>query len=350
MKTADVILDFIELGNEADVYRNNGLRPSDYSPVNYTSDWINMATNVSRVAEISPTSHIKFLVGSFSSSSHTTEGFSPQAIYAAGILDSLPGKSIASFSGHHYSSFSFSGNGEVLQDLMTKATIRSNLSIYEPDIEATHAKGLEYVLGETNSIPGHGAAGTSNTAGAALWALDYALFAVFFHEGVGYKYNLIQPIELTRSTLDGSLLPAPLPPHVQPQYYAAVVAGEAVGRSGNTQAVEIPIDNPRLAGYAFYEHGALVKAVLINSQAHFANATRSVNHVGFDSSGTTKPAKAHVKRLAIGLTDDVSGLTWGGQTYETSDGRAEGQLQVEDIQVADGFNIQDSEADLLSFS
>ncbi len=77
---------------------------------------------------------------------------------------------------------------------MTKATIRSNLSIYEPDIEATHAKGLEYVLGETNSIPGHvlaslcsvsdfglstfqGAAGTSNTAGAALWALDYALFA-----------------------------------------------------------------------------------------------------------------------------------------------------------------------------
>ncbi len=139
---------------------------------------------------------------------------------------------------------------------------------------------------------------------------------MFFHEGVGYKYNLvspktlrqtswlsssqIQPIELTRSTLDGSLLPAPLPPHVQPQYYAAVVAGEAVGRSGNTQAVEIPIDNPRLAGYAFYEHGALVKAVLINSQAHFANATRSVNHVGFDSSGTTKPAKAHVKRLAIG--------------------------------------------------
>ncbi len=38
MKTADVILDFIELGNEADVYRNNGLRPSDYSPVNYTSE------------------------------------------------------------------------------------------------------------------------------------------------------------------------------------------------------------------------------------------------------------------------------------------------------------------------
>ncbi len=41
MKSADVILDFIELGNEADLYRNNGLRPSNYSPVNYTAEYVN---------------------------------------------------------------------------------------------------------------------------------------------------------------------------------------------------------------------------------------------------------------------------------------------------------------------
>lgn len=30
---------------------------------------------------------------------------------------------------------------------MNKATIRSNLSIFESDIAATHAKGLRYILG-----------------------------------------------------------------------------------------------------------------------------------------------------------------------------------------------------------
>ena len=40
--------------------------------------------------------------------------------------------------------------------------------------------------------------GVSNTAGAALWALDYTLYAsqigvtqVHFHDGIGYKYNFV---------------------------------------------------------------------------------------------------------------------------------------------------------------
>lgn len=51
---------------------------------------------------------------------------------------------------------------------------------------------------ETNSIACHGAPGVSNTAGAALWVIDYTLFAstigiseLYFHEGVGYKYNFV---------------------------------------------------------------------------------------------------------------------------------------------------------------
>jgi hypothetical protein len=38
---------------------------------------------------------------------------------------------------------------------MEKATIRSNLTILMPDIKATHAKGLDYILGETNSYACH---------------------------------------------------------------------------------------------------------------------------------------------------------------------------------------------------
>ena len=51
---------------------------------------------------------------------------------------------------------------------------------------------------ETGSIGCHGAPGVSNTAGAALWVVDYTLQAstqdisqVLFHEGIGYKYNFV---------------------------------------------------------------------------------------------------------------------------------------------------------------
>lgn len=51
---------------------------------------------------------------------------------------------------------------------------------------------------ETNSFFNHGAPNASDVAGAALWALDYTLFAgvsgikrMHFHEGIGYKYNMV---------------------------------------------------------------------------------------------------------------------------------------------------------------
>lgn len=34
---------------------------------------------------------------------------------------------------------------------MTKSYIRGNITVFEPDINATFAHGLEYILGETNS-------------------------------------------------------------------------------------------------------------------------------------------------------------------------------------------------------
>ena len=81
---------------------------------------------------------------------------------------------------------------------------------------------------ETNSIACHGAPGVSNTAGAALWTIDFTLQAaslgikeLFFHEGIGYKYNFVSianflqilPLALlTRDTLtaDATYLPEPL--------------------------------------------------------------------------------------------------------------------------------------------
>lgn len=98
---------------------------------------------------------------------------------------------------------------------MAKDAIRGNISQFDGDISASVSRGLTYIFGETNSYSGHGAPGTvltffrgvctvmvpagvSNAAGAAIWALDYALQAathgirrVYFHEGIGFSYNLV---------------------------------------------------------------------------------------------------------------------------------------------------------------
>jgi hypothetical protein len=102
---------------------------------------------------------------------------------------------------------------------------------------------------------------------------------------VGYS-NKLQPTVLLRSTIDGTTLATPLAPHIQPSYYAAIIAAEVLGQvkingtvgSVAARALELTIDNPRVAGYAFYSsvEGNTLRVsrlLLINSQAYFRNVT-----------------------------------------------------------------------------
>lgn len=183
-------------------------------------------------------------------------------------------------------------------------------------------------------------------------------------------YFEIQPITLTRSTLDGSTLPTPLPPHVQPQYYAAIIAAEAIGNSGNTRVVELNITDTSISGYAFYQGNQLTKAIMINSLAFFTTTTtpRSSTHVDLNFTTGAVPLRMDVKRLFVAYVqffdlqvpdlltiaptrhaDDTSGLTWGGQTYETADARVSGSPQNNIVDVKDGIDIQATEVVMLTF-
>ncbi|KAF5359624.1 hypothetical protein D9756_003262 [Leucocoprinus leucothites] len=357
IKSQGIVLDAVEIGNEPDLYSGNGHRPSGYTSAQYVKEWTTFAANISAAIGITPSSSTKFWGASFAGSSHSTSGFSPQAIFNEGLLNDPTGHLISTISQHHYSGSFCSGSGALLQDLMTKASIRGNLTIFAPDANSVRSKGIDYVLGETNSFSCHGAPGVSNTAGAALWSLDYALFAtqieasrVFFHEGIGFKYDFIQPLTLTRSTTDATPLPKPLPPHVQPQYYAAIIAAEAIGPSGNTRMVELTINDSSISGYAFYEGSRLARAVFINLHAFLtSSSSRGKTHLDLTfANGSARSAT--LKRLTIKHADDTAGLTWAGQTYETPDGKVSGSAKPETVNLQNGFDIQDTEIVLVSFA
>ena len=109
----------------------------------------------------------------------------------------------------------------------------------------------------------------------------------------------IQPTTLTKSILDGSSLQQPLPPHIQPLYYAAIIAAQLIGSSGFTTIVELTVDDTQISGYAVFEGNALVRAVFINLNV-FTTGTRNSVHLTLNFSGNGKqPASIVVTRLFI---------------------------------------------------
>lgn len=91
--------------------------------------------------------------------------WTPEDIFALGILNSTAGKTISTYvvnavpqsmnptscfhriSQHLYSAMICDGGDLSLAYFMNKTAVRGNLSVFEADIAATHANGLGYVLG-----------------------------------------------------------------------------------------------------------------------------------------------------------------------------------------------------------
>ncbi|KAH8822898.1 glycoside hydrolase family 79 protein [Flagelloscypha sp. PMI_526] len=254
IRDKNIQLDCLELGNEANFWGSLYASPSVISLI--SPRWNEWTSEIVKEVVFPP--GLGFWAGSLAESQHTSTSWSPAALIADGIQRSFGGKYLKVMSQHHYSGSACSGSKQILSDLANKNAIRSNVSIFLPDIQGYRYNGLDFVFGETNSYACHGAADTSNVGSAALWALDYSLFSatlgvsqVYFHEGIGFKYNLIQPIELDRSISDGRPLLSPLPPHVQPPYYAAVVTRDALGAQSIIK--EIQTGDDYLSAYAFFD-------------------------------------------------------------------------------------------------
>ncbi|RPD70303.1 glycoside hydrolase family 79 protein [Lentinus tigrinus ALCF2SS1-7] len=363
VKASGVILDLIEVGNEADIYNYTGLRPQNWTAEVYVPDWISVAGAAVEAAGIRG----RYGPVSVQGAAFATQQFTPREIFDLGILDSKPGKAISQISQHQYSAVFCNGGDFPLTSFMSKSAVRGNLTGFKDDIAATHARGLTYVLGETNSIACHGAPGVSNTAGAALWTIDYTLQAatlgvkeLFFHEGIGYKYNFFQPVALNRSTIDGSELDSPLASHIQPGYYGGLVINTFVGKTGSAKIVELDVDDENVAGYAAYEYGRLARAVFINLHSWLASNTgaRPSVHIDLDfafAKGAQSEAnefwsrKAVAKRLAIEHADDTENLKWAGQSYETNDARPKGRIVLERVVLSEGIDLRSTEAVLVEF-
>ncbi|KAF7877222.1 hypothetical protein EAF04_000907 [Stromatinia cepivora] len=235
--------------------------------------------------------------------------------------------------------------GGNVQNLMSHSGIVSNLAPIGTDGKAANAVGKEYVLGETNSASGGGAATVSPTFGAAIWTLDYALQAtvlnittIYYHHGtIGAcyycwwgRYNAGTP------------------------YYGAWLAASAFSGSSYIQQIDAGTTNYGI--YVLYNsRKAPVKAVLINSDYYDGTGTRGSETfvLGGLQAGKVTKAKRLTAGSALSRVDQGSNPSFGGQVVGNGTCVIEGTETFERVKVGSAgmadFTVAASEALLVYF-
>ncbi|KAG1777941.1 glycoside hydrolase family 79 protein [Suillus placidus] len=184
--------------------------------------------------------------------------------------------------------------------------------------------GKPFIMSETNTASCGGFPGLSDSFGAALWGIDYALqlaysnfSTVLFHVGGQSVYY--------NSTLHQWT--------IGPAYYSALVVAEALGSSNTAQVLDLQANggNDYTPGYAIYENGQPVRIALTN---FITDPSGNNDYTASISIGGTVPAQVKVKYLLADSVSQIYNFTWAGQTFGgpfTSDGRLVGALDVQTI-------------------
>jgi len=188
----------------------------------------------------------------------------------------------------------------------------------------TSESGIDYVLGETNSISCQGSFNISDVMASAVWAVDYVMYLsslkvsrVHFHMGTRYRYSPWQPVFYNDTD-----------PHVKPLYYGNLFSA-AVFAGGDKQT-EVLVNETHFGAYAVYKAGTKTLESVVAVNLNVWNSTmdpvkrpytalmlpeHSANAKGNSFLGALWE-KAKVIRLTNPGIDIADNITLAGQTVD----------------------------------
>lgn len=214
------------------------------------------------------------------------------------------------------------------------------------------AQGIPYILGETNSLFGHGEAGISDTFAAALWTIDYTLYSaqtnitsLGFHQSFGWRYSAWRPIPAFGE-----------PAGVLPSYYGFWLVQEALGADGGKgKQVEVVLAEDQVSAYAIYdsETGVLRSVVALNLWSWDeagGEDSRSEISISLDLK-RQGGCRASVLRLTAAGADvkDPEAVRLAGQYVDELGGSVHGSRKTEAPGPDGRLILKASEAALLTF-
>jgi hypothetical protein len=181
---------------------------------------------------------------------------------------------------------------DVFPTYLTHSISTSLVSSYVNSTSFARQNGKPFIMFETNSASCGGFPGVSDSFGAALWGLDWALTmvangfttAMFHVGGQSDYYNPFTPPPTNQTKFGVQWTVGPI-------YYSALVMAEVLGPHNQSQVSDIT-QNPNTPMYAIFENGAPTKVALFNfvtdqSGASTYNAVISI--------GSATPSQVKVK-------------------------------------------------------
>lgn len=303
-----------EYGNEPDLYLGKW-RPSNWNVSQFATEWLNGTSHLKDhlLAACPELGTPQFMAPSFSSPGSS---YSQVAAFQDG-LDSQ--NAVKQKSLHNYITGATSPGVTLQGTLMNHNVTVKSLSKH---VAAANALALvddkPYVIGECNSLYGGGAAGLSDTFGAALWVMDFTLYAastgvikrLHYHQSNGAPYSAWVPVA------SGGNQPKTLPP-----YYGKLAAARFLGASDSTVVEEVDVSSdPYESAYAAYSSGHLARIAVLNMhQFNTTSATPrpSTTYTVFIGSGFSGSSWL-VERLAAPGSEAKTGVTFAGYAYEYS--------------------------------
>ncbi|KAH8828847.1 glycoside hydrolase family 79 protein [Flagelloscypha sp. PMI_526] len=341
----DHLLGF-QAGNEPDFYGAHGHRDKSYSPQGYIDD---LKALVQKMSDPRYDTAKRSLIAP---SIANANGWTPKQLWDLGLVDQL-NENLKFLAVERYPTDNcgaiFPDPNNPPKDI--QATFPTFLSHQSPkdlvggyfeDSAFAQSKQKPFLMFETNTASCGGFPGISDSFGAVLWALDYALqmghtnfSGAMFHVG-GQRtfYNPFTAAPTNETTFHqwtvGSV------------YYSALVMAEVMGASNTTQILDLNANSGNVftPAYAVYENGGQPsKLALFNYMDDATGGAAITVTFAIGGSGVNQangtPGSVKVKYLASSsVADNRGNFTWAGQTFgppQTSDGRLIGTEDVQTV-------------------
>jgi hypothetical protein len=312
-------LDAIEIGNEPDDYRYNGIRPRGYRFPDYLSEFDRWRVSIA--------SALRSGVGLIGPSWGDINSLSDESAFIR-----AEGPNLAAISQHYYLSDACSGKVLPADLLLNPASAIDGPDRMRAAAATAHEYHLPFRVNEINSISCGGKDGISNAFGSALWAIDVMFeFANAGVDGVNWQ----SPNGAAYSPFQFVIEPGKAPrsyhiKSIRPLYYGMLFFQAATGEQSRILPVAV-LTGENFKAWATVDGAHTQRVVALNKSAATGRVLVAVP--GCHSASLVK--------LTAPSVGSKIGIRFAGQTMDGSlDGKLQGPKHIDTIHSAgDLFEI-----------
>lgn len=327
LENVDVVS--FEIGNEPDLYLQNGFRVGQWGGRKYSEAWLQRAKVVWENVLKPKGIHSNFFEVGCTASTIGTD-FQIKDLLSFDIDKKATHSDvgyISSWNQHDYYFYiGVSSYDLTLDDLMRLSTTEDQFKAWTDQVSQSKTSPFPYALREMGVVGPIGMAGVTDTFGAAIWTLNFLLYAasldiasVQFHMTDNSKASAWQPIEESGKG-----------PFVRPLYYGIAAFDQTIGASCSAQVSRVRISSypagydQYIRAYGVYQGGELSTLVVLNGKmANVSRSDKNTVHMTFKVPSSLSGRKLHLSYLTSDGADATEGTTWNGISYEKNgDGTA----------------------------